>query len=96
VSGRKGRRTIVTTKEFLHQLVEELPDDELREAHAFLEYLRLRKADPVLRAALLAPLDDEPDDPAEDAEAAEGWQEYLRGEYATDAELGDKLDRSAG
>ncbi len=84
---------MVTTKELLHHLVEELPDDELREAHAFLEYLRLRKADPVLRAALLAPLDDEPTDPAEDAEAAESWQEYVRGEYVTDAELGEQLER---
>jgi hypothetical protein len=84
----------MTTKELLHHLVEALPDDELREAHAFLEYLRLRKADPVLRAALLAPVDDEPSDPAEDAEAAEGWQEYLRGDYVTDAELGEELERS--
>ena len=49
----------MATKEDLHKLVSELPDSELDAAKLYLEYLR-NPNDPVLRALVEAPEDDEP------------------------------------
>ena len=49
----------MATKEELYKLVSELPDSELDAARLYLEYLR-NPGDPVLRALLEAPEDDEP------------------------------------
>lgn len=69
----------MTIKEELHRLVDELPEGESHAAKRFLEYLR-NMGDPVLRAMLEAPEDNEPTTPEEDEGAEEAWQEYLRGE----------------
>ena len=69
----------MTVKEDLHRLVDELPKKELPVAKRYLEYLR-NMGDPVLRALMEAPEDDEPTTPEEDKIAEEAWQEYLRGE----------------
>ena len=69
----------MTIKDELHRLVDELQARELHGAKRYLEYLR-NMGDPVLRALLEAPEDDEPTTPAEDEGAREAWQEYLRGE----------------
>lgn len=69
----------MTIKEELHRLVDELPKNEFHSAKRFLEYLR-NMGDPVLRALMEAPYDDEPTTPEEDKVAEEAWQEYLRGE----------------
>ena len=69
----------MTIKEDLHRLVDELPKKELPVAKRYLEYLR-NMGDPVLRALMEAPQDDEPTTPEEDKLAEEAWQEYLRGE----------------
>lgn len=45
------------TRETLHHLIDRLPEPELPAAQRYLEYL---VSSPALRAALLAPLDDEP------------------------------------
>jgi hypothetical protein len=68
-----------TIRNDLYRLVDELPDSELHAARRFLEYLR-NLGDPVLRAAMEAPEDDEPTTPEEDQGAEEAWQAYLRGE----------------
>ena len=68
----------MTIKEELHRLVDELPECELYGAKRFLEYLR-NMGDPVLRALMEAPYDDEPTTPEEDKGAEEAWQEYRRG-----------------
>ena len=69
----------MTIKETLHRLVDELPETELPTAKRFLEYLR-NMDDPMVKALMEAPNDDEPLT-AEEAEGAdEAWQEYLRGE----------------
>jgi hypothetical protein len=47
-------------RDTLHRLVDALPESELAVAERFLNYLRAT-ADPVLRALLEAPLDDEPE-----------------------------------
>ncbi|MBI3977062.1 MAG: hypothetical protein HY331_02640 [Chloroflexi bacterium] len=80
----------MTAKERLHRLVDELSESELDAAERFLEYLRNVGCDPMLRALMAAPLDDEPVMPEEDAGAAEAWQEHLRGESLT-AEQAKKL-----
>ena len=49
----------MATKEDLYKLVSELPDSELDAARLYLEYLR-NPGDPVLKALLEAPQDDEP------------------------------------
>lgn len=69
----------MTIKEELHRLVDELPDSESHAAKRFLEYLR-NMGDPMMRALMEAPEDDEPTTPGEDKGAEEAWQEYLRGE----------------
>ena len=69
----------MTIKDDLHRLVDELPQKELHGAKRFLEYLR-NMGDPVLRALMEAPEDDEPTTPEENEGADEAWQEYLRGE----------------
>ncbi len=73
--------TPAASREDLHALVDALPDGELDEARRFLT--ALREADPVLRSALLAPIDDEPftDEEREAVEAAEAA--YDRGEWVS-------------
>jgi hypothetical protein len=48
----------MSTRDSLHRLIDELPESELVAAERFLHYLRAT-ADPVLRALLEAPPDDE-------------------------------------
>ncbi|MBQ11887.1 MAG: hypothetical protein CMJ45_10090 [Planctomyces sp.] len=69
----------MTVKDDLHRLVDKLPKKELQSAKRYLEYLR-NMGDPVQRALLEAPEDDEPTTPEENKIAEEAWQEYLRGE----------------
>ena len=68
----------MTVKEELHRLIEELPDDELYGAKRYLEYLR-NMSDPVFRAFLEAPLDDEPETAKERAAVAEAYQDLAEG-----------------
>ena len=70
----------MTVREELHRLVDELPPSETRAAKRFLEYLRLLGTDPMVRALVDAPEDDEETTAEEDQGAAEAWQQYLRGE----------------
>lgn len=50
----------MTVKERLHALIDDLPESELAAAERYLTYLRLLAQEPVLRALLTAPVDDEP------------------------------------
>jgi len=76
----------MTTKEELHRLVEELPKNELPAARRYLEYLR-NMGDPLLRALMEAPLDDELETDAERAAVQEAWEAVTRGEVVSDEEL---------
>ena len=70
----------MTTREELHNLVNQLPEDILAAAHqALIE--SLAEHDPVFKSMLKAPEDDEPTTPEEDQSAEEGWRGYLKGEY---------------
>ena len=50
----------MTTKQDLHRPVDQLPDSAVSKAQNFLEILRDQK-DPVLKALLRAPEDDDPE-----------------------------------
>lgn len=64
----------MTMKDSARRILDELPDDELQAALRFLEYLRDRGSDPLLRTLANAPLDDEP----ETLEEAQAVQESLK------------------
>ena len=68
----------MTTKEELYSLVDDLPDSELHAARRYLEYLR-STGDPVLRAFLEAPDDDEPETEEERAAMAEAHEDFRAG-----------------
>jgi hypothetical protein len=53
------------SRQTLHELIDRIPEEELAAAQRFLEYLAVS---PAYRAALSAPLDDEPVTPG-DADA---------------------------
>lgn len=70
-------------KNSLHELVEELPEEELSTALRFLQYLRDTGGDPFVET-VIPELDDDLDDldelpPLEDPEqsVADAWQKYL-------------------
>ena len=77
-------------REALHALVEALPDDTLDEASRYLR--GLATDDPVLKAALLAPAEDEPISAQEEALVAEARATRARGEGVAD----EDLDRALG
>ena len=58
----------MTTKDRLHQLVDDLPEGEIADAaEQLLQYLRTYGADPLARKLLSAPIDDEPETQEEHA-----------------------------
>ena len=74
----------------LHRLVDELPESELAAAECFLNYLRVT-ADPVLRALLEAPLDDEPETEEERRAVHAAREDLARGEVRTLEEVRREL-----
>ena len=74
----------MTTKEALHRLTDELPEDQA-------EQLLRGIADPVLRARARAPIDDEPEMPQEAAAVAEGIADLERGDVLTTEQLRREL-----
>ena len=68
----------MATKEELYKLVSELPDSELDAARRYLEYLR-NPNDPVLRALVEAPEDDEPLSKDEEQAINEAKEELKKG-----------------
>lgn len=77
----------MATRETLHRLVDELPESAWNEAERYLR--GLQTDDPVLRALLTAPQDDEPESEKERALVQEARDEVARGE------LIDDLDHSS-
>lgn len=77
-------------KERLHRLVDQIPEGEVHTAERFLEYLA-NAGDPVWRALMNAPEDDEPLS-AEDREALEeGRRALAEGHVISDEELRAEL-----
>jgi hypothetical protein len=80
----------MTTKTTLHQLIDTLPDTELEAAERYLLFLR-EMADPVRRALLTAPWDDEPETEEERKAVQEARDELARRETIPDADLWKRL-----
>src|SRR5438552_19090055 len=76
------------TREALHQLVDALPESELDKAARLLA--ALETTDPVLRALLLAPEDDEPETDEERAAEDEAHSAARRGELFTLEEVEER------
>lgn len=82
---------MVAIKDALHRLIDKLPAHEWHAAQRFLQYLSEVGSDPMMRALMEAPEDDEPTTPEEDAGAAGAWAEYLRGEALSSEEAKRRL-----
>ena len=72
----------MATKEDLYKLVSELSDSELDAAKRYLEYLR-NPGDPVLRALLEAPEDDEPLSKDEEQAVSEAKEDLEKGRVSS-------------
>ena len=81
----------MTMKERLHQLVDELSEQE---AEAALVIVERRRDGPMLHALASAPIDDELSDPEEDASAAEALVAYRRGDAISTEQLRGELGLS--
>ena len=73
----------------LHALVDALPESDLANVRRLLN--TFTEADPALRAALLAPYDDEPFTDEERAAVEKAEAGYRRGEWVTNEEMKRQL-----
>ena len=80
----------MATKEDLHKLIEELPEDEIQAATRYLQYLCDRH-DPVLAALLNAPEDGEPETDYERQAVAEAMADLEAGRMVTSDEILDDI-----
>jgi hypothetical protein len=88
---RRPKVVVHPRRSRLHALVDALPEGDLADAEQLLE--SFASADPALRAALIAPIDDEPVTDDEQADIDRAMRELARGEYVTDEELDAILSR---
>lgn len=70
-----------TTRAALHERLDAVPDEELWRVEYFLEYLRT--GDGMLTTLCLAPYDDEPVTPEEEAAVAEAWEDVRAGRVSS-------------
>jgi len=80
----------MATREDLHKLIEDLPEDEIQAATRYLQYLRDRY-DPVLAALLDAPEDDEPETADERQAVAEAQEDLAAGRMVTSDQILDDI-----
>lgn len=80
----------MTAREALHRIVDDLPETDLPAVRRVLEALRVT-ADPVLRALLTAPADDEPDDDDFDGGLTEARREVASGKHLSHEEVKREL-----
>lgn len=76
----------MATKEDLHKLIEELPEDEIQAATLYIQHLR-HKNDPVLAALLNAPEDDEPETEYERQAVADALEDLKAGRVVTSGDI---------
>ena len=69
----------MVTRADLHRLIDELPEQGWEDAHRHLAALREAGGDPLLARLLLAPEDDEPLTPEEEAAIAEAYDDIAAG-----------------
>jgi len=79
----------VVTKEILHRVIDTLPDSELEAAARLLAGLGID--DPVLRAVLAAPIDDEPETPEEAAAVQQARDDLAAGRVVSHEEARRRL-----
>ena len=80
----------MTTREEIHELLDQLPESELEDLHrVVLE--RLAKHDPVLHALLDAPEDDEPETEEERIAVAEARADFESGNWLPHEEVKRRL-----
>jgi hypothetical protein len=77
----------MTTKDDIHRLIDELPESNLPDALRLLEGLRCGDDDPVLKALLLAPLDDEPETDEERLAVEEAMEDLRQGRVVSMEEI---------
>jgi hypothetical protein len=83
---------MATTKDRLHQLVDELPEGAVADsAERLLEQLRTYGDDPLARKLLSAPIDDEPETDEERAAVAEAREAIAHGDIVRDEDLEREL-----
>lgn len=75
------------TRDQLHHLIDELPESEIDTAGRFLQ----ARTDPLLRALMDAPPDDEPETEEERAAVAEARSEIARGEWSRWGDVEQRL-----
>jgi hypothetical protein len=86
--------TLTQEREELHRLVDEMPDSEVPAARRFLRFLQLT-ADPIVRAFVDAPEDDEPLTEAEGAAIRAAEDEIARGETIPWDQVKRELEETA-
>lgn len=77
-------------KQRLHQLIDELPDEEMQAAQRYLEFLSACH-DPLVRALESAPEDDEPITDEEREAVDEAERAVVAGDLISDAHVRAKL-----
>lgn len=83
---------MVVTKHDLHQLIDEIPEQEHQAAADYLKRLRDLANDPVYQAFMNAPIDDEPLTEEDLAAIKEAEAEIARGEYYSLEDIRNDLD----
>jgi hypothetical protein len=76
----------MTERDRAHALIDTLPEDELRVARRFLEFLGAENPSPLLRALRDAPLDDEPLTAEDRAALEEGERDWAEGRVVSHEE----------
>jgi hypothetical protein len=76
----------MTTKEALHQLIDDMPDEQAEQLMS-----GLNNRDPITVSLALAPVDDEPETLEEAAAVREAREAVQRGDLLTTAELRRRL-----
>ncbi len=81
----------MSVREDIHRLVDALPESELLTVRRLLEALHLLSRDPRQVALDMAPWDDEPTTPEEEAGIAQAYEEIARGEVISAEEAKRRL-----
>lgn len=74
-------------RERIHHAVDDLPLEELYAVERYVSYLRDMARDPVLRALINAPFDDEPWTDKDEAALEEAWEDVRAGRVVPHEEV---------
>ncbi len=78
-------------REELHELIDRLPETELPAVRSYLRYLAETAGDPVLRALVNAPIDDEPETEEERKAVEEAKKALTEGRVLSDKQTAREL-----